>query len=278
MNLPLFYLNHDSIRKLADLARETYLAPHERLPGYTFATDEDTDAQAYFSIETLRVSGIEEECIVLSFRGTESAKDALIDISATRVPLNGKSYSFFESFLPNKNEVLVHWGFYHQYQSILPEIRNYLNEHSNIEHVVTCGHSLGGALATLAVVDLADRKCGSGRKYSCLTLGSPRVGNKAFADKFGRITNNRSLRIVNNDDPIPLLPSSLRFYHVTGAVELETDNSKFVRTYIPSSRQRWNRVGRVLWNTVRSTAICGEGSAMDHSSEEYCKEIREVLY
>lgn len=278
MGTPLFFLNHESIMNLADLARDAYLEPFERLPGYTFATNEDTDAQAYFSVETLRIDGVLKSCIVLAFRGTESAKDALIDISATRVPLNGKSTSFFGSFLPGGGDVLVHWGFYHQYRSILPDIKEYLRVHSDIEHIVTTGHSLGGALATLAVVDLYDGKVGHGRKFSCVSFGSPRVGNKSFANKFRRITGNRSLRFVNNDDPIPLLPSSLRFHHVHGVVEIETDSGPgYTHTYIPSRRQRWQRLSRVLMNTVKTTVVCSEGSAADHSSVKYYEELAEIL-
>ena len=278
MNVPLFFLNHESILNLADLAKDSYLPPSERSPRYIYATDEDTDAQAYFSVENLRICGVLTECIVLAFRGTESAKDVMIDVSATRVPLNGKDTSFLESFLPGRGEPLVHWGFYHQYRSILPEIKAFLRENAGITDVVCTGHSLGGALATIAAVDLKNRKVGNDKEFSCITFGSPRVGNKMFAERFCDSTQGRSLRFVNNDDPIPLLPSSWRFHHVYGVVEIETDSGPgYTHTYLPGFKQRWERVGRVMWNTVKSTAICGEGSAADHSSEKYYEELREIL-
>lgn len=279
MNPPLFFISHTSILELAKLSKDAYLSPETRLEGYTFVTDEDTDAQCYLSVETLRIGGLDERCIVISFRGTESAKDALIDLSGTRVPLHGQSHSFWRSFLPGNSEgALVHWGFLRQYTSILPEIRQFLKEYPNITNVITTGHSLGGALATLAVVDLSSRNCGIGRKFSCISFGSPRVGNYNFVQEYRRVVNGRSLRVVNNDDPIPLLPSSLRFHHVHGAIEIETDSGEgFIRTYIASSAQRWRRTLRVWWNTIKSILTWGEGSAIDHSSAKYCEELEEVL-
>ena len=278
MTTPLFFLSHRSILSLADLAKDAYLHPVHRLPGYTFLSDEDTDAQGYISNETLQIQGVRQECIVISFRGTESIKDVITDLSATRVPLTGKPVGFFQSLLPNRGVPLVHWGFLQQYQSILPEIRQYLNTYPDIKHVVCTGHSLGGALATLAVVDLASRACGENRVFSCVTFGSPRVGNKKFAELFDRVTENRSIRFVNNDDPIPLLPSSLRFHHVSGVAELQTDyGPNFIRTYLNTSTNRWKRVGRVIANTITTTVSCSSGSASDHSSSNYYDELAEIL-
>lgn len=278
MNLPLFFMNHEGIVSVAEFARDAYLEPYQRPAGYELASDEDTDAQVYFSEETLKIHGVYEKCIVIAFRGTESAKDVVTDLSATRVPLCGTAQPFWKSIMPGFGGVLVHWGFLKQYHSILPEIRRYLNDRPFIKHVITTGHSLGGALATIAAVDLFSRKCGSLRKFSCITLGSPRVGNKKFAERFQQVTGGRSIRIVNNDDPVPLLPSSLRFHHVNGVMELETDNGNgFVRTYLPSNKQRIRRVGRVAWNTVKTTVVCQEGSVSDHSSEKYCRELQELL-
>ena len=46
------------------------------------------------------------------------------------------------------------------------------------------GHSLGGALATLAAFDIR-RACPADRAdISCYTFGAPRTGNRAFAREY----------------------------------------------------------------------------------------------
>jgi predicted lipase len=68
---------------------------------------------------------------------------------------------------------------------------------------VVTGHSLGGALTTLFVMENASKK-----KFdittSC-TFASPRVGNKEFARLFDQLAID-SWRIVNTPDLVPKLP------------------------------------------------------------------------
>lgn len=47
--------------------------------------------------------------------------------------------------------------------------------------VLACGHSLGGAIASLAAIDLARRCALDPAQLSCYTFGCPRMGNHAFA-------------------------------------------------------------------------------------------------
>ncbi len=52
------------------------------------------------------------------------------------------------------------------------------------------GHSLGGALATLAAHQMrtAALKHGFDRDLACYTFGAPRVGNHAFARDFDLVS------------------------------------------------------------------------------------------
>ena len=84
---------------------------------------------------------------------------------------------------------------------------------SPIKHVIFSGHSLGGALATIAAVQFA-------KQYpdivvSCVTFGSPRVGNTTFVSMFDQCCTG-SYRFVNEDDPVPMGPTPIRFRHVKG--------------------------------------------------------------
>jgi hypothetical protein len=67
---------------------------------------------------------------------------------------------------------------------------------------VVCGHSLGGALATLLVADLA---ANTPLKPQAWTFASPRVGDAAFAGRYGGLSTV-SWRIYNQADIAPYFP------------------------------------------------------------------------
>ncbi len=86
---------------------------------------------------------------------------------------------------------------------------------SNIPHTGRCiaGHSLGGALATLAAYDLKNvaAKHNLDVQVSCYTYGAPRVGNHAFAEDFDRIIND-CFHVVNHQ--VHLLQSVAHAVHL----------------------------------------------------------------
>jgi Lipase (class 3) len=71
---------------------------------------------------------------------------------------------------------------------------------------VVCGHSLGGALATLLVADLA---ANTPLKPQAWTFASPRVGDAAFAGRYGGLSTV-SWRIYNQADIVHALPGRCR--------------------------------------------------------------------
>jgi hypothetical protein len=68
--------------------------------------------------------------------------------------------------------------------------------------LVVCGHSLGGALATLLVADMA---ANTQLKPQAWTFASPRVGDAAFAARYGGLSGV-SWRIYNQVDVVPYFP------------------------------------------------------------------------
>jgi Lipase (class 3) len=67
--------------------------------------------------------------------------------------------------------------------------------------VLACGHSLGGAIASLAAMD-AVRECGvDSQRVVCYTFGCPRIGNHAFAGDYETAVPD-TWHVVNDQDVV----------------------------------------------------------------------------
>lgn len=123
--------------------------------------------------------------VVLSFRGTEPTelKDIKADAHATltKCVTEGK----------------VHSGFYKAYNLIEMDINHALEEFSELPLFIT-GHSLGGALATIA----AKRITHAGGNSACYTFGSPRVSD----DRWLMTMKTPIYRVVNSSDGVTMVP------------------------------------------------------------------------
>lgn len=84
--------------------------------------------------------------------------------------------------------------------------------------LVGSGHSLGGALATLAAYDIArlGKEQGVDILLTCITFGAPRTGNHSFVKDFDRhvskcwnIINGEQQAKAGTSDPSPILVASL---------------------------------------------------------------------
>ncbi|MEA9975703.1 MULTISPECIES: lipase family protein [unclassified Pseudomonas] len=141
--------------------------------------EEDTDTQAYITHH--------DEIIVIAVRGTQEAADMFRDADALQVPFEG-------------GDERVHRGFYGAYLALRNFVNRYLSRFHFGQKVIICGHSLGGAIATLLAEALRRSK-----KYDVLlyTYGAPRVGDTAFVDSASELVHHR---IVNHNDPVPSVP------------------------------------------------------------------------
>ncbi|PVH69285.1 alpha/beta-hydrolase [Cadophora sp. DSE1049] len=107
---------------------------------------------------------------------------------------------------PDHKGLLIHEGFLKSFNNLLvndrllTKITTLMPNPSNIE---ICGHGLGGVLATICA--LWCRMTWPGAQITCVTLGSPRVGNDIFATEFSN-RNITCYRLVNGSDPIPTIP------------------------------------------------------------------------
>ena len=127
--------------------------------------------------------------IVVAFRGTErNIEDWLTDLDA--VPS--------EAVKPEK----VHRGFYNGFIGIKDQLEAELkairDEYGNEElPVYFTGHSLGGAVATIATRELMPDGEGA-----CYTFGAPRVGDYDYF----QFVKTPIYRVVNSSDIVPRVP------------------------------------------------------------------------
>lgn len=172
---------------------------------------------------------------VLVFRGTSNVQDWLTNLDAWTV----KRPEFTGE---------VHQGFYDALMVVLDDIVHHLQSHKILW---ITGHSLGGALATLA----------SGLFRGTLyTFGSPRVGNKEFSEVvFGN-------RFTNNNDIVPRVP--IGDYKHVGTNYHFTHNGKLWKD--PSwGWLEWDRiVGRLKFRVA--------DGIRDHSIDEYVSLIQKA--
>jgi pimeloyl-ACP methyl ester carboxylesterase len=86
-----------------------------------------------------------------------------------------------------------------------------------VSSVTICGHSLGGALATLLALDVAANTVYTGP--AVYTYGSPRTGDSLFAGTYDQVVKN-SYRVANRLDIVPALPPPVDYEHVLNPYEL----------------------------------------------------------
>lgn len=200
-----------------------------------------------------------EDYLSICFRGTESFSDILMDLqmSKTQFPLINRE----EQTWP-----YVHTGFYKQFEAVRNEldreIENYHDELNEDTKIIFSGHSLGGALATLSSLYYAVKY--PKIEVNCVTFGSPRVGCDDFASLFNKKITN-SYRYVNDNDPVPCVPTSIRFRHVNGLRWLNQDK-------VENSIGVW-RFYRFLKNTLFSLFGLGYNALEDHSCDGYIRDL-----
>lgn len=170
-------------------------------------------AEAYSSRPTVSCLETDTQAIVLeaanyvvvAFRGTSNVRDFVTDAR------------FFRSLLleqANGDRCEVHTGFLAAYESIIADLTAHLREIVVMNRpVFVTGHSLGGALAILAALELKRQRFNIAQVY---TFGQPRVGNKAFAVMYNAALKDSTFALVNEGDPVPLLPPLLNGYRDCG--------------------------------------------------------------
>lgn len=156
-----------------------------------------------------------EDHLYVAFKGTSTSNSEEItnDMKAELVNVH---------FGPQNDEdkYMMHQGFYEEYlnsrSSVIPIISR-IRDNSPQKKIVFCGHSLGGAMASIAALELALEKK---EMTTCITFGTPKVFSSRTADEFDKLVDCK--RVIDTKDPAGLYPLMKLGYKHAGT-ELLTD-------------------------------------------------------
>jgi len=137
-------------------------------------------------------AGTHQGDLFLIFRGTTKANNNADSVTDARIGI-----AFSKTGLP------VHTGFNHTFNSMLPQIRSFLAENKITGRVHCIGHSLGGAVASLAADWIAKNTRLPTKLY---TFGAPRVGTEWFASATSNtLGHNNIYRVYHETDPVTMV-------------------------------------------------------------------------
>jgi hypothetical protein len=232
-----------------------------------------------------------EQFAILSFRGTE--RDDFSDLICDLKPLMvgeppaqggtgtirwvGRVATFLKGLL--SLGCVVHKGFQRALDQVWPEterlLTDYRRSHPNAEICFT-GHSLGAALATLAVSRF------SGGTASLYTIGSPRVGNRVFCDRVRQHATLGVHRFANGDDLVTHVPIQARFYshiealaHHIGPGDAITASQSGASADFAVLRELLKEFPKHC--NLLNLADEPPAPLVDHSPARYCMQIRNWL-
>jgi triacylglycerol lipase len=180
---------------MAKLANAAYLDPKEgkktyKKLGYKGVWFlEESGAQGYVVVN--------DEEVVLCFRGTEPDEFSDITADLNAIPDKAQSGGF------------VHNGFQEELNKIWDEVEVLVDKQLKEKKLYITGHSLGGAMATVAASRLRFKVAG------LFTFGSPRVGTRKFVKSFDFV---RHYRHVNNNDIVTKVPMAIMGYRHHGTL------------------------------------------------------------
>lgn len=208
---------------------------------FTFIEDEGTGTQAFLLYEA---SDPDSPVAVLSFRGTEPSQvlDIMSDLDCRKVRYAGGH---------------VHNGFYEAYSSVQGQITDLVQALPGDCPLYVTGHSLGGALATIAAYDI---DANIRRVQAVMTFGSPRVFDNRMANIFAIALSGRYYRIFNRSDVVARVPTIFRWKHVGIPVFIDHKGVLWIRPSLLTRMQCFYK--NVL--TGKATSV-----GRDHSMSNY---------
>ncbi|KAK4537262.1 hypothetical protein CDCA_CDCA11G3287 [Cyanidium caldarium] len=282
---------------------------HQDATAVAFIESSDTDTQVM--VYQMR------QDVVVAFRGTvaDNWGDLVTDLKTGRVPMrweigeqeerNPKSTSERRGAKPPTTDPApaeaipqVHQGFWEAYCSVRPALlgilapwlhrttalREFLGREPT---VYLTGHSLGGALAALAAVDLVQHRLVPQHSLVLYNFGAPRVGDERFAQRFDQLVPC-SFRVSNYKDGVPRCPTpSMGFDHCGRCVLMNGDEAQLYvdGEYDGDNGDAPNPIvklfttfGDFMLFESQSLRVWISGEAIEHHKEQrYADALRSVL-
>lgn len=176
-----------------------------------------------------------------------------------------------------EKEVNVHLGFKKEYETSKESLREALTKVDPNKEIHTSGHSLGGAVAQIAALDLSTNQ---NKKVSAVTtFGSPRVFSTNAAKLYSeKGLSDVTLRVKQNKDPIPrAVPKKLGYAHAGNKISLDSnirlDGLHGGITYAKIT----NRITDVDMKNIKKSDIDKDNSAKvkkDYSIKGYMQAVK----
>ena len=223
-----------------------------------------------------------DEYMVLAFRGSQEPQDWMTNFTTQL-----RSFTINKAGVPalSSYQGRVHTGFFLAWAiiegSVLAQIQRWrqalANEGKPLPPLYITGHSLGGALATIATAGLADNGVEVAGVY---TFGQPRVGDRTFVKQLANSANGKIFRFVNNNDIVPHVPPPFSIWNPTrfyGHVGMATYFNGRGMLMASNSYKFGARMKDVVLGTAQR-ALSGElDSIADHRMEYYISHLENAL-
>ncbi|KAI9860576.1 MAG: hypothetical protein M1813_006000 [Trichoglossum hirsutum] len=182
---------------LVEAAETLIIVGFDRLEDLDVAWDPSKSVDVGGFVAVDKTNGI----MVVSFRGTSNNEDLIDDAKIIQKPWKCDGCWAHQAFAQFWDAASV---------TVETAISAYQADFPYYPIVVT-GHSLGGAIATLAAAELRSR-FPSATVY-LYNYGSPEVGNQALADFV--TSQGGNFRVTHFDDPVPRVPGTSLYAHIT---------------------------------------------------------------
>ena len=183
-----------------------------------------------------------DDRLMITFRGTQTPGDWLHNLDFIGEP-----------YLPVAGRGTVHQGFQLVYYAIRKNLLAIVNQMGvGCTEVLITGHSLGGALATLAMPDILNQPFATNISPILYNVASPRVGHSDFQSYFDSHVNV-SYRIVNQWDVVPHVPPALAGYvHIGNQLNIDSGfsfdvvHNHVLDTGYAPGMTKWNQDHQVI--------------------------------
>ena len=191
----------------------------------------------------------------------------------------------------------VHQGFYYAFDSLRQDLKLFLAKLKGVSVIHCVGHSLGGAIATLAADYIkANSAISSVKLY---TFGSPRVGLDSFAQKCtSRLVESNIYRVSHSTDPVTALPTwpfchvpnNRSGYIIESPMAIKPWQYHFMEYYIQSASKAvtWQAMGNVClinksdsviehWLKSDNFIVANTAKVLDMLSSAFVYVVKKIL-